>query len=206
MNTSFLPRWASQIKRETIAKLYSLDAMKIFDEELADEVAYALLARAESIKTVTKAHSENILKCPSCSYMIKGDGKKYECQCGWNITRVELHKTYKRKQLVGGAAMPVIEKAVNSFPSKGGYADKMFWIDSLIHAFHGELNAQYEKTGLAYRPAARNFIKGSAEQVVDLILNLAYGDNPNFVKNRTEWINKLKISYVSKDITDKYFI
>jgi hypothetical protein len=170
-----------------------------------NEVAYSMLARAESITKVTKAHNENILDCPVCSDIIQGGSKRFLCECGWNITRSELHKTYKRKQLVGGAAMPVIEKAVKSFPVKGAYADKMLWIDSLIHAFHGELNAQYEKTESAYRPIARNFIAGSLEQVVELIFNLAYGDNPDLLKNRAKWVEKLKISYVPDHITDKYF-
>ena len=205
MNTAIHLQWANQVERETISKLYSLDAMGVLDNELVDEVACAILARAESIIKVTKAHGENILDCPSCSHTIQGDGKIFECECGWNITRAELHRTYKGKQLVGGAAMPIIEKAVKSFPTKGRYADKMLWIDNLIHAFHGELNAQYEKTELAYRPIARNFIAGSLEQVVGLIFNLAYGDNPNLIKSRAEWIDKLKKSYVPDHISDKYF-
>ena len=204
MSISILPQWAAQVERETISKLYSLDSIRIFDDELADKVAYAMLARAESIIKVTKAHNENILDCPSCFHIIKGDGKIFECGCGWGITRTELHKMYKRKQLVGGAAIPIIEKAVKLFPVKGEYADKMIWIDNLIHAFHGELNAQYQETELAYRPIARNFIAGSLEQVVELIYNLAYGDNPNLIKNHTEWIDKLKKSYVPRHITDKY--
>ena len=196
--------WASQVKRETISKLYSLDATGIYDDELVDEVAFALLARAESIVKVTRAHGENILDCPSCSGIIKGDSQQFTCECGFQITRSELHATYKRKQLVGGTAMPIIEKAINSFPIKGAYPEKILWIDSLIHSFHGELNAQYEKTDLAYRPIARNFIEGSLEQVVELIFNLAYGDNPLLAKSRKEWVDKLKKSYVSERITDKY--
>jgi hypothetical protein len=209
MNTSVLPQWAKQIKRETIKKLYSSHATGIFDEELADEVAYSMFARAESIIKVTTAHSENILDCPSCSHIIKGDGKKpwniFLCTCGWSITRSELHKTYKRKQLVGGAAMPIIEDAVKSFPGKGTYTDKILWIDKIIHSFHGELDAQREKTGLAYRPAARNFIEGSLMQVVELIYFLAYGDSADFIKSRNEWIEKLKISYVPNHIKDSYY-
>ena len=205
MDTFIMPIWASQVKRETISKLYSMDAMGIFDEELVDDVAFAMLARAESIVKVTIAHGENILDCPSCTSIIQGDGLQFVCECGWSITRPKLHATYKRKQLVGGAAMPVIEKAIKSFPEKGTYAEKIFWIDSLIHAFHGELNAQYEKTELAYRPVARNFIEGSLQQVVELIFNLAYGDNPRLAKNREEWVDKLKKSYVSEHITGKYF-
>ena len=204
MNTSILPQWAKRVKRETISKIYSLNAAGIYDEELADEVAYAMLARAESIIKVTEAHGKGILECPACLHIISFDSNKRNyialCACGWSITRAELHKTYKGKQLVGGAAMPIIEDAVQSFPAKGTYADKMIWIDNLIHAFHGELNDMREQTGLAFRPIARNFIEGSLAQVVELIYSLAYGDSPDLMRSRTEWMEKLRISYVPDHI------
>jgi uncharacterized protein (DUF433 family) len=207
MNNHILPQWAKQVKREKILKLYSLNAIQIYDEELVDEVSYAMFARANSIIKVTKAHQEGILDCPSCSHIINFNTKKSDyialCgKCGWNMTRVELHGTYKGKQLVGGAAMPIIEDAVKSFPAKGTYTDKIIWIDSLIHSFHGELNEMHEQTGLAFRPIARNFIEGTQIQVIELILSLAYGDSPDFIRSRAEWIEKLKISYVSNDIKD----
>ena len=209
MNTSILPQWAKQVKRDKISKLYSLHAAGIFDEELVDDVAYAMFARAESIIHVTKAHEKGILDCPSCSRVIKCDGQKswnvFLCICGWTLSRGELHKTYQHKQLVGGAAMPIVEDSIKSFPAKGSYNDKMFWIDRIIHSFHGELDTQRKKTGMAYRPAARNFIEGSLIQVVELIYFLAYGDSPDFVKSRDEWIEKLKISYVPDYIKEKYF-
>ena len=209
IDTSILPKWAKQVKRDKISKLYSSHAAGIFDEELADEVAYSMLARAESIVKVTRVHSEGILECPLCSRIIQCDGQKplnvFLCICGWSLSRSELHKTYKHKQLVGGAAMPIIEDAIKSFPARGSYNDKIFWIDKIIHSFHGELDAKHEETGLAYRPAARNFIEGSLIQVVELIYFLAYGDSPEFAKSRAEWIEKLKISYVPDNVKDKYF-
>ena len=206
--SDILPRWAKQVEREKISRLYSRHASGIFDEGLADEVAYAMLARADSIIKVTRAHAEGLLDCPVCSRVIKCDGQKahniYLCECGWSLSRGDLHKTYKHKQLVGGAAMPIVEDAVKSFPAKGSYKDKIIWIDRIIHSFHGELDAQREKTGLAYRPAARNFIEGSLIQVVELIYYLAYGDSSDFIKSRDEWLEKLRISYVPEHIKDKY--
>ena len=208
MINSVLPQWAKQVERDKILRLYSSHAAGIFDEGLADEVAYAMLARAESIIKVTRVHEQGILDCPSCSCAVQCDGQKswniFKCTCGWNLSRGELHKTYQHKQLVGGAAMPVIEDAVKLFPGKGSYNDKIIWIDRLIHAFHGELNTLREETGMAYRPAARNFIEGSLMQVVELIFSLAYGDSPDFMKSRAEWIEKLKISYVPDHIKSRY--
>ena len=198
MNNSILPQWAKQIRRDKISKLYKSHATGIFDEELMDEVAYSLLARAESIIAVTRVHSEGILDCPSCLHILRCNSQNnFICHCGWNLSRSELHKTYKHKQLVGGAAMPIIEDAVKSFPGKGSYYAKMLWIDKLIHAFHGELDVQRKETGLAYRPVARNFIEGSLLQVVELIYSLAYDEGtPDFVKSRADWVEKLKKSYV----------
>ena len=208
MNTTVLPQWAKQIKRDLISKLYASHAAGIFDEELANEVAYSMLARAHSIVKVTRAHSEGVIDCPACLRIVRCDGQKawntYLCECGWSLSRGELHKTYKHKQLVGGAAMPIVEDAINSFPAKGSYNDKMFWIDRIIHSFHGELDAQRNATGLAYRPAARNFIEGSLIQVVELIYFLAYGDSPEFNNNRAEWIEKLGKSYVPDHIKGQY--
>lgn len=203
MCKSTLPLWASRVKRETISRLYLLHARGIFDEELVDDVAYTMLARAESIIKVTKYHLEGILDCPSCSRIINSNRSDciILCACGWSVTRDELHHSYKGKQLVGGAAMPIIEDAVKSFPSKATYTDKMNWIDSIIHAFHGELNDLREKTGLAYRPVASNFIGGSLTQIVELIYSLAYSDSPDFQKSRDEWIEKLKAT----PFADRYF-
>ena len=208
MSSPILPVWARQVRREQISRLYSLHSRGIFDEELADEVAYAMLARADSIIKVTKAHGEGIIECPACARTLTFEFAKPRytilCECGWSVTREELQRTYKRKQLVGGAAMPVIEDAVKTFPANGAYRDKVFWIDRLIHAFHGELNDMRERTGLAFRPIARNFIEGSLTQVVELIYSLAYGDNPDFAESHKEWVEKLKISYVADSIKEEY--
>ncbi len=47
------PRWAGRVSRAQILQLYATDAKGIVDEELIDEVGYALLTRCESITAVT---------------------------------------------------------------------------------------------------------------------------------------------------------
>lgn len=45
--------WAKKVPRELIRRLYESDAAAIPDEELADEVGWALYARCDAIVNVT---------------------------------------------------------------------------------------------------------------------------------------------------------
>lgn len=192
------PSWAKRISGEQIFRLYQSDASGLLDEELLDEVAYGLLARAEAITSVTRTHSEGIYPCAACGaeILLKGHKDKdaiLKCSCSWQLSKGEYHKTYKGKQLVGGAAQPIIDRAMKNFPARGTPQDKMRWIDDLIHAFHGELQGEY------FRPMAVNFIEGNSRTVIDLILSLAYEENSPVERKiqRKTWIQKLKQSYVT---------
>ncbi|MBI5289694.1 MAG: hypothetical protein HY873_12045, partial [Chloroflexi bacterium] len=43
-------QWARRVKPEVIRRLYTRDAKGIVDEELIDEVGYAMYARCHSIR------------------------------------------------------------------------------------------------------------------------------------------------------------
>jgi hypothetical protein len=192
------PSWAKRISGEQIFRLYQSDASGLLDEELLDEVAYGLLARAEAITTVTRAHSEGFYPCAACGadILLKGHDDKealLKCSCSWQLSKGEYHTSYKGKQLVGGAAQPIIDRAIKTFPGGGTPQERMRWIDDLIHAFHGELQGKY------FRPMAVNFIEGNSRTVIDLIFSLAYGDNSlsERMVQRDAWMHKLDQSYVS---------
>lgn len=198
MQEALRPRWAKRISCEQIYRLYQNDAAGLVDEALLDEVAYGLLARAEAITTVTRAHGQGILPCAACSeeIVLKTPVNKdtvIQCKCGWEIAWPDYHKSYKGKQLVGGAAQPIIDRAMAAFPDKGTAQEKMRWIDNLIHAFHGELQGAY------FRPMAVNFIEGNARKVIDLIFSLANEKNSpaERIAQRDAWMHKLEQSYVS---------
>ena len=192
-----LPEWAPRIKRSDIYRLYECESRGMIDEALLDEVFYGLYARALSIIEVTHVHSTGRINCPECKNVLKRDaihGKKSDlitCKCGWQIIWEDYFKTYHKKNLVGGAALPFVKDAVKTFASCRTNGEKMRWIDNLIHIFHCDLELG------DFRPAAINFIGGNAKQVIELIYTLAYGkDSPEerLIQAKV-WKERLSNSY-----------
>ena len=52
-----LPTWAPRVPKALIRRFYETDAKGIYDEELIDEVGYALLARCQSFITANLARA-----------------------------------------------------------------------------------------------------------------------------------------------------
>ena len=52
-----LPQWAPRVPKSKIKRLYELDAKGIYDDELLDDVGYALFARCQSFITACQATS-----------------------------------------------------------------------------------------------------------------------------------------------------
>ncbi|HEY3341750.1 MAG TPA: hypothetical protein VGK81_07020, partial [Anaerolineae bacterium] len=65
MSEPILPHWAPRVKQNLIRRLYETDARGIYDEELIDEVGYALLARCEAFIAAVEA-SRGKVTCPAC--------------------------------------------------------------------------------------------------------------------------------------------
>ena len=146
------PRWAGRVPRWKIARLYATDAKAIVDEELIDEVGFALLARCDSILTATEAHKGRVT-CPQCSRIIAHDvwtnRELLRCtDCGWEIAWPDYHKSYRRKQLHAGGMEPFIKEFMDRFPETRTPRQKMILIDTLIHRLHWELRWR--------RPTRRN--------------------------------------------------
>ena len=57
-------KWSRRVKPVSIRRLYTLDAKGIVDEDLINEVGYAMYARCLSIRTATRAHSGRAM-CPA---------------------------------------------------------------------------------------------------------------------------------------------
>ncbi len=190
MSTSNGLRWARRVQQQLIRRLYTLDAQGIQDDELVNEAGYAMYARCESIRIATEAHFGRAT-CPTCHSVIQRAGWSKDellvCACGWQLTWGEYHKSYQRKQLVGGKAFPFFTEFLESWPRQRTYRDKLLAIDRLIHALHVDL-----KHGFA-RPGAVNLIECTMREALSLLHELAYGDlsTPGVVETRTTYQSTL---------------
>ena len=180
-------RWARRVEQQLIRRLYASDAKGIQDEELVNEAGYAIYARCESIRIATEAHYGRAT-CRQCRAAIeRRNWPKDEpllCgECGWSTTWREYHKSYQRKQLVGGKAYADFTAFLERWPVARTYRDKLLEIDRLIHALHIDA-----KHGFA-RPAAVNLIEVNMREARELLRELAYGaqSTPGLAETRASW-------------------
>jgi hypothetical protein len=168
------PRWASKVPRSKIRRLYATDAQGIIDDDLIDEVGWALWERCDSILTVTAAHYGHV-RCPSCGTLIErqnpwsADERVICGTCDWQIAWATYHQTYRAKQLFGANAVDIFKAYHQAFLQAQAATAKMLLIDQLIHAFHINL----AEIG---RPAAANLIEGSLSEVIAFLDTLTNGD------------------------------
>src|SRR5690349_4731891 len=114
-------RWAAKVPQWQIRRLYETDAQGIVDDDLIDEVGWALWERCDSILTVTAAHNGHV-RCPSCETLVerRNPWSAHEivtcAACSWSIRWVDYHRTYRGKQLFGANAVEVFETYYETFP------------------------------------------------------------------------------------------
>lgn len=185
-------RWARRVRQDKIRRLYALDAKGIVDEDLIDEVGYAMFARCQSIRTVTRAHAGKAT-CPRCRSRIDhawNKGEPLVCACGWETTWGAYLKTYQGRQLHGGGAYPMFRSFIDRWPEARTPRDKLLAIDALIHACHGQFR------GGMGRPAACNLIEGTALDLVRFLNELAYGSESTrgVADTRERWSTDLASS------------
>ena len=184
-------RWEPRVPGLRIRRLYETDARGILDEELLDEVAYALYSRCESILTVTEAVRGRV-KCPRCGMIctrVRAASRKsredpLRCpDCAWETTWGDYRRSYENKRLFGGGAVEAFRAYVEQFPRVRTPQEKMLLIDRLIHAIHNELFDRPQ------RPAAVNLIDGDVRTVTALLEGLAYGaaSTPGTAETKAAW-------------------
>ena len=162
--------WAPRIKPQLIRRLYEADARQIINEELIEEVGYALWARCQTIFRVTER------RCPRCGEQLDGAwendrrDRSLTCPtCRWTATWDEYHRSYKRDRIHGGRAYDFFIAYMHEYPKCRTPQQKMLQIDRLIHAVHESANQLWTL------PAAVNLIQGKMEEVVLFLDELAYG-------------------------------
>lgn len=182
-------RWARRVEQRKIRALYASDARGIVDEELIDDVGYAMYARCESIRAVTEAHAGRAM-CHSCRAVIQHRWARDEplaCEsCGWTTTWEAYLKSYQRKQLHGGTGYANFLEFLERWPQARTPRDKLLAIDWMIHACHP--GPDDPERGFA-RPAATNLIEGTARELIRFLDELAYSDlsMPEVREERDRW-------------------
>ncbi len=195
-------RWSKKVSQALIAELYFKDSQGIYDNELADEVGYALLARCESIVSVTYGFEHKKLICPRCGKDIPLKEDMFACICGFFATWDEFRKSYKNKQLYGANALPVFLAYRQNFSAAKSYGEKMIAIDTLIHSFHilHSYRKKYEifdpenENITLGRPTGANLIEGSLFEVT------AFLDDLTESKEKCRWQSIVKRANGSKNI------
>lgn len=170
-------RWASRVHPNKLRRLYELDAQGILDEELLDNVGYALYSRCQSILHVSSAMLGNV-HCPRCDTIIKRQSMDpvsvLHCTtCGWETTWGAYYNTYRTQELGAGGALDMFQAFVARWEHVRTARDKMLLIDQLIHRWHWETQRQRPKFGLG-RPTGVNLIEGNRKQVLAFLDTLTY--------------------------------
>ena len=69
------PTWSPRVPKHKIRRLYQQDARGIQDDDLINEVGFALLARCESFLEANQAVRGRV-SCPVCGGLVPHDAKK----------------------------------------------------------------------------------------------------------------------------------
>ena len=180
-------RWAPRVPQSLIRRLYETDAHGIYDDELLDEVGWALYLRCDSfVAAVDAVHGR--VKCPSCGQVVLHQSAPEEVlrctHCGWQTTWLTYFESIQHKQLSGAeAVIALFQDFTARFPSAQSPHEKMLLIDRLIHGFHRSL------TGDPTRTTGVNLIEGRYHEVVEFLDRLTYGEGstPETRETLSQW-------------------
>jgi hypothetical protein len=166
------PRWAQRVPQAKVKQLYDTDARGVYDEELIDEVGWALYARCQSFLEAEEARAGRA-KCHQCGGVIEHAGGQDEvlhcAACGWEIAWKAYFRSIQHKQLSGPDLVSLFTAYTLRFPQAATPREKMLLIDRLIHGFH------YNLTTGPRRPSAVNLIEGRLSEVIAFLNELSYG-------------------------------
>src|SRR5262245_6022030 len=130
-----LPQWAPRVRQDRIRRLYEQDAKGIVDDDLINDVGYALLSRCQSFLEATAA-VQGQAPCPVSARVVLHTGKKdalLQCACGWELAWEDYYATIQRKRLRG--AEPVVRLChhfVTVFPAARSSGGKVVMIDQRL--------------------------------------------------------------------------
>src|SRR5512138_2985314 len=111
--------WAERVSRSDIRRLYESDAQGKLDEELLDNVHYAIHARVCDMFEVREAQQFGRVKCRQCGepvpepYRMGSRNKKelLHCKkCGWKVTCGEFYESYTGRSMLPGSMVDLFEE------------------------------------------------------------------------------------------------
>ena len=182
--------WVKRVSRRDIQRLYESDAKGLLDEDLLDEVHYAIYVRVCDMFEVREAQQYGRVKCRQCREPVsqpyrmgtRNKNKVLMCEkCGWQVTCGEFYKSYTGKSMLPGSVPELFESYLDRFPKAKTPSQKLLLIDWLIHQFHIH-------QGVAGKTVGQNVIQGTGDQVRELIETLAYGPgNTQGLASPEEW-------------------
>ena len=175
-------KWAPRLQPHLVQRLYEADAKRMPDVELCDDVGIRLYLRCQSILQVRDGKVE----CPECSAVFDVSAPTYDgpvhCpnkECGWQTTFAQYKKSWSKRRIFPGKAIPAFQTYYDSYPKARTYVEKILLIDALIHSFHWDL--QVNKPN---RSVANNLIEGNHDDVVAFLNALSGGD----VNIKSKWM------------------
>lgn len=166
-------RWSPKLSRQILQRLYNNDAKGVANDELADEVGYALYSRCLQGRDERILIEKGKLKCHHCDNILQAKSMSglMQCSCGHQYIFRDYMRSFRKDNMPSGAATAIFNAFINNWEQATDYANKMRLIDNLIHEFHTNLNS-----GVKGRFVGINLIEGTKSQIRELILNLAYGN------------------------------
>ena len=198
--------WSPRVSLHKIRDLYLREARGDCDDELVEEVGFALFARCQSILEFSES-IEGRVRCKRCQragrqtwilrHSLKGS-EQLECQvCGWEVLwRVYLLESEKVDgQLSAGNARAAFQRYAARYPLCTTREEKILAIDRLIHEFHWILIEEGQEAK-AWKPAGVNLLRGSTTQVVQMLNELTYGEHtpPELLECREWWRSQTPIT------------
>ena len=177
--------WARRIRPHKIRQLYENDAAGILDEDLINDVGYALYARCEAVWMVTE---RRCIKCKEKCDLTDGKDAVLTCpSCGWSTPWQVFKRSYKGKRIHGGRAYESFLIYMDEFRQAKSPRQKMLIIDRVIHALHESLNQIWTI------PASVDLIEGKLEDVIELLDSLAYGNTTDAAMHsrKEQWRRKI---------------
>jgi len=206
--------WAPRVSLSKIRELYEREACGELDDELVEEVGFALYARCQSILEFSEA-LEGRVRCKRCyragfesrieRRSRKGDELLRCPVCGWQVRwRVYLAESEKVDgQLHEGNAGAAFRRYTARYPLCASRGEKMLAIDRLIHEFHWNLVAEGQERA-PFKPAGVNLLRGTTTQVVQMLNELTYGEHtPEELLERYAWWRGQKPIARRKDLGDE---